>query len=90
MIYIPTGIPNAIFFVTCYLSGYQHVQMQYENPIKNIQFFMVAFSLVAIVFIATRTEVSPIESVIYFAVSVICFALIYRRLRFMPPRKPIE
>lgn len=90
MIYIPTWIANTLLFITCYLSGFQHVQMKYANPVTNLQFFMVAFTLLAILFIATRSDVSPVMSMVYFVVSALCLGLMIRQHRYLPPRQSFE
>ena len=59
MIFIPAWVTNVLFFVTFYLSGFQHVQLRRPNPITNLQFFMMAFSLLMIVIVALYNRTNP-------------------------------
>jgi hypothetical protein len=48
MFLIPAWISSVLFLITCYLAGYQHVQLRRPNPILNLQFLMIVFSLLMI------------------------------------------
>ncbi len=88
--YIPHWLTNIVFLVTCYLAGFEHVQLRRENPVMNIQFFTMFFSLGMIFYIVISTDVSPLWSMIYFALAAGSFALMFYYLRRLPPRKPFE
>jgi hypothetical protein len=90
MFFIPAWISNVLFLVTCYLSGFQHVQLRRQNPITNIQFFMMGFSLLMILIVALYNRESPWLSLVFFLIAVGSLGLMIRQHRMLPPMKPIE
>jgi len=90
MVYIPAWISNVLLLITCYLAGFQHVKLRRPNPIKNIQFFMMAFSLAMILVIALYNRVNPWLSWAFFAVAVCSLGLMIRQHRMLPPMRPYE
>lgn len=90
MFYIPGWISNTLLLVTCYLSGYQHVQMKRPNPIMNIQFLMIIFALAMILVITLYGRTNPWLSLAFFLVAVGSLALMIRQHRMLPPNKMFE
>ena len=90
MISIPPWIANVLFLIICYLSGFQHVQFKRLNPVMNLQFFMMAFSLTMIWVNAVYDHNMPWLSLAFLLLAVSCFALMVRQHRLLPPRKPFE
>jgi fatty acid desaturase len=90
MIFIPAWITNILFFVTFYLSGYQHVQLRRPNPITNLQFFIMVFCLVMIVIVALYNSENPWLSLSFFLVAVAGLGLMVRQHRMLPPMKSFE
>jgi hypothetical protein len=70
MVFIPAWVTNVLFLINVYLFGFQHVQLRRPNPITNIQFVMMAFSLVMIVIVALYNRVDPWLSLIFFLAAV--------------------
>ncbi|HEY0185543.1 MAG TPA: hypothetical protein VGC09_22300 [Rhodopila sp.] len=89
MFFIPAWISNILLLITCYLSGFQHVQLRRPNPVTNIQFFMVAFCLAMIVIIALYNRVNPWLSLVFFLTAITCLGYMIRQMRMLPPRKTI-
>jgi hypothetical protein len=90
MFFIPAWISNVLFMITVYLSGFQHVQLRRPNPVANIQFFMIAFSLLMILIVALYNRESPWLSLVFFLIAVGSLGLMIRQHRMLPPMKPIE
>lgn len=90
MIFIPAWITNILFFVTFYLSGFQHVQLRRPNPITNLQFFVMAFSLAMIVIVALYNRENPWLSLGFFLTAVSSLGLMVRQHRMLPPMKPFQ
>jgi hypothetical protein len=90
MFFVPAWISNILLLITCYLSGFQHVQMKRPNPVTNIQFVMMVFSLLMILIIAFYNRENPWLSLAFFLIAVGSFALTIRQHRMLPPRKPFE
>lgn len=88
MFFIPAWCSNVLLLITCYLSGFQHVQLKRANPVTNIQFFMMAFSLIMIWVIAVYASSDAWLSVGFFLLAVGCLALMIRQHRMLPPMKP--
>ncbi len=87
---IPGWIANVMFLVTCYVAGYQHVQFNRVNPVMNVQFFTMAFSLVMVVIVALYDKTDPWLSLVFLLIAVGCLGLTIRQHRLIPPRKPFE
>ena len=49
MFFVPAWLTNIVFLLIFYLATFEHVKMRRPNPVLNLQFFMMAFSLLAIV-----------------------------------------
>jgi hypothetical protein len=90
MVFIPAWVTNVLFLINVYLSGFQHVQLRRPNPITNIQFVMMAFSLVMIVVVALYNRVDPWLSLIFFLTAVASLGWMIRQLRTLPPLKSFE
>jgi hypothetical protein len=90
MVFIPAWITNILFLITVYLSGFQHVQLRRPNPVTNIQFFMMVFSLAMIVIVAFFNRVNPWLSLAFFITSVVNLGVMIRQHRMLPPMKVFE
>jgi hypothetical protein len=90
MIFIPAWITNALFFVTFYLSGFQHVQLKRPNSVTNIQFFMMAFSLLMIVVVAICNRINPWLSLAFLIAAVGSLGWMIREHRMLPPLRSFE
>jgi Flp pilus assembly protein TadB len=91
MFYIPIWISNLLLLVTCYLSGFQLVQMNRPNRIMNIQFLMIVFCLTMMVFITlSGRHGSPWMSLLFFIVAVSSLSVMIRQHRMLPPMKQFE
>jgi hypothetical protein len=90
MFFIPTWLSNVLLMITIYISGFQHVQLRRKNPVANLQFVMMAFSLLMILLIALYNRESPWLSLAFFAISVLSLALMVRQFRMMPPLRSME
>jgi hypothetical protein len=90
MFFIPAWISNVLLLITCYISGFQHVQLRRPNPITNLQFFMMAFSLVMMVVVTMYNRENRWLSEAFFLIAVSCLGLMIRQFRMLPPMKPIE
>jgi hypothetical protein len=90
MFFVPIWITNFLLLGTCWLSGYQLVQLRRANPIPTIQFFMVLFSLLMVVLAALYNKVNPWLSLAFFLIAVTNLTVMIRRHRLLPPRKPLQ
>jgi len=90
MFFISPYLTNIMFLITIYMSGFQHVQMKRPNPITNMQFFLMVFSMVMVIVVAFYNRVNPWLSLAFFLAGAASLATAVRQLRFMPPLKPIE
>jgi hypothetical protein len=88
--FVSTYITNLLFLVTVYLSGFQHVQLKRPNPVANIQFVMMAFSLSMMILVALYNYDDPWLSDGFFLTAVGCLALMIRQHRLLPPMQPFE
>jgi hypothetical protein len=90
MFFIPTWITNVLLFVTFYLLSFQHVQLRRPNPIMNLQFAMMVFTLAMILVTTFYNRESPWLSLTLFVLSVANLFLAYRQFRMLPPLRSIE
>jgi hypothetical protein len=90
MVFIPTWITNILFLITVYLSGFQHLQLRRPNPVTNIQFFIMAFSVAMIVIVAVYNRVNPWLSLAFLITSVANLGVVIRQHRMLPPTKMFE
>ena len=90
MFFIPAWVTNVLFLITCYLSGFQHVQMRRPNPVTNIQFFMIAFSLLMVLAVTLYNRANPWLSLAFLLIAVGCLGVMIRQHRMLPPMKPIQ
>jgi hypothetical protein len=87
MFFIPAWISNILLLVTCYLSGYQHVQLKRPNPVTNLQFFVMVFSLLMMVMVTLYNRENPWLSLAFFLIAVGCLGLMIRQNRMLPPTR---
>jgi len=66
MFFIPTWISNVLLLVTCWLSGFQLVQLKRANPVMNIQFVMIVFSMLMVLIVALYNRTNPWLSLLFF------------------------
>ena len=90
MFFVPAWITNFLFLITCYLSGFQHVQLKRPNPITNIQFFMMAFSLLMVLVVALYNRENRWLSMGFLLVALGSLGLMIRQLRYLPPLRRFE
>jgi hypothetical protein len=90
MFFIPTWISNVLLLVTCWLSGFQLVQLQRANPVKNIQFIMIVFCLLMAVIVTLYNKTNPWLSLLFFLIAAGNLGVMIRQHRMLPPMKPFE
>lgn len=90
MIFIPAWITNFLFLITCYLSGFQHVQLKRPNPVTNLQFVMMAFSLLMVVIVAFYNRENRWLSMVFLVTAVGSLGLMIRQHRMLPPSRHFE
>lgn len=90
MFFIPAWISNVLLLVTCWLSGFQMVQMRRPNPVATIQFSMILFCLLMVVVVALYSKVNPWWSLGFFLIAVVNLGVMIRQNRLLPPRRRIE
>jgi uncharacterized membrane protein len=90
MVFIPAWVSNVLFLITIYISGYQHVRLKRRNPVTNLQFVMIAFALLMIIFGAFYGHENAWLSVGFFTLAVACLGLMIRQQRTLPPTRRFE
>jgi tetrahydromethanopterin S-methyltransferase subunit E len=90
MIFIPTWTSNFLFLGTCWLSGYQIVQLKLANPIPTIQFGMVVFCLLMVLITTLKNKHDPWLSLVFFLIAIACLLVMLRQQRLLPPRRRLE
>lgn len=90
MFFIPTWISNFVLLGTCWLAGFQLVQLRRLNPVTNIQFAMVVFGLVMVLIVTLYNRVDPWLSLAFFLIAVGSLGVMVRQHRMLPPMKPFE
>jgi hypothetical protein len=90
MFFIPTWVPNVLLLVTCWLSGFQLVQMKRANPVMNIQFIMIVCSLLLVLIITLYNKTNPWLSLLFFLIAAGNLGVMIRQHRMLPPMKPFE
>ena len=90
MIFIPIWITNILFLATCVLAGYQHNRLQRENPITNLQFVTMVFSLAMVVVLVVSKGFNPWMSVVFFLAAASVLLMTLRQQRMLPPNKLFE
>jgi Ca2+/Na+ antiporter len=90
MFFIPTWISNVLLLITCWLSGFQLVQLRRANPVTGIQFVMIVFSLLMMVVVTLYNRTSPWLSLLFLLIAAGNLAVMIRQHRMLPPMKPFE
>jgi hypothetical protein len=90
MFFIPTWISNVMFLITCVLSGWQHSKLRRANPITNLQFAMMIFSMAMVLVVALYNRTNPWLSLAFFLIAAGCLAFTFRQQRMLPPGKSFE
>jgi hypothetical protein len=90
MIFIPAWISNSLLLITCYLSGYQHMRLRRPNPVTNLQFGMIVFSMVMILIIAVYAKTNAWLSFGFFVLAAGCLGFMIRQHRMLPPSRKFE
>lgn len=90
MISIPAWISNVLFLITCYVAGFQHVQLKRLRSVINLQFFMMVFSLAMICAHAVYFRHTPWLSLPFFLLSVASLSLMVYQFRRMPAKLPFQ
>jgi hypothetical membrane protein len=91
-VYIPFWISNTLFLITCGIAGYQHSRLNRENPVANLQFALIVFSMLMVVVIVlySRHHENPWLSLAFFVIAVGTLSLTIRQHRMLPPNKSYE
>ena len=87
MISVSPYLINPIFMLTFYMSIYQHVQLKRPNPVLNLQFAMMVFSLLMVLIVALYSRTDPRVSWGFLVTAVVCAAVTYRQFRYLPPKR---
>lgn len=90
MFTVPAWLSNVLLMVTCYISFYQHVQLKRPNPVMNLQFAMIVFSLVLMLIITFQNRRNPWLSLGFFLIAASSLATMVRQFRVLPPNKRFE
>ena len=90
MISLPGWISSVLFLVTCYVSGFQHVQLKRVRSVMNLQFFMMVFSLAMIWVNAVYNHDTPWLSLAFLLIAVGSLSLMIHQFRRMPARLPFQ
>jgi Ca2+/Na+ antiporter len=90
MIFIPVWISNVILLIACVWSAIQHTLLRRANPVTNIQFFIMIFTIVMMLGVVFYNNVNPWLSLGFFLIAVVCLGVTFRQQRMMPPMKPFE
>jgi hypothetical protein len=90
MFFVPAWVTNFLFLITCYLSGFQHVQLRRPNPVVNLQFGMMVFCLLMVLIVALYNRVNPWLSLVFFLISLTNLGVMIRQHRLLPPMKRFE
>jgi hypothetical protein len=90
VLFIPTWVTNILLLITCFLSIYQHLRLRRQNPIANLQFFMVVFALAVWLINTLYGRENPRLSLALFVISVASLAFMIRQLRMLPPSRPFD
>jgi hypothetical protein len=90
MFFIPGWISSVLFLITCYLAGYQHVQLRRPNPILNLQFLMIVFSLLMILVGTVYNRTDQWLSLAFFLIAAGGLIIMIRQHRMLPPNKNFE
>jgi hypothetical protein len=90
MFFVPAWVSNVLLLITCWLSGFQLVQLRRPNPLATIQFWAVLFCLLMVLLVALYNEVNPWLSLTFFVIAVGCLGGMIRQHRMLPPMKRIE
>lgn len=90
MFFVPGWLTNILLLITCYLAGYQHVQLDRPNPIKTLQFGVIIFSLLMILVVVFCNHINPWLSAGFFLAAAGSLAYMIRQHRMLPPRKSFE
>jgi hypothetical protein len=91
-VHIPFWIPNVLFLVSSGIAGYQHSRLNRENPVTNVQFMVIVFSLLMMVVIVlySRHHADPWLSLAFFLIAAGTFYLTLRQQRMLPHNKSLE
>jgi Ca2+/Na+ antiporter len=90
MFFMPAWVTNFLFLITCYLAGYQHTRLNRENPILNLQFMVIAGSLIMVLLVALYNRVNPWLSLVFFLLAAGDLFMMIRQHRMLPPNKAFE
>jgi hypothetical protein len=90
MIFVPLWITNFILLGTCWLSGYQLVQLRRANPIPTVQFMMILFCLLVVLVGAIESKGKPWLSVVLLVIAIVNLVVMLRQHRLLPPRNPLR
>ena len=91
-VYIPFWITNTLFLMTCVLAGYQHWRLNRENPVTNLQFMVIVFSILMMLVnvLYSRHHTDPWLSLAFFLIAAGTLCLTLRQQRMLPPNRSFE
>jgi hypothetical protein len=90
MFFIPTWITNVLLLINCWLAGFQLVQLRRPNPLRVIQFWMIAFSLLMMAVVTLNNRKNAWLSLIFLLIAVFNISLSIRQHRMLPPLRKFE
>jgi len=90
MFFVPTWITNVLFLGTFYVACFQHVQLKRRNPVTNLQFVIMALSLLMILITALYNRTNAWLSDGFLVASVAGLVLMFRQNRYLLPMKTYE
>lgn len=90
MFFVPTWIINVLLLMTCWLSGFQLVQLRRLNPLTALQFWMIVFCLLMIVGVSFYNKVNPWLSLAFLLIAVANLVVMIRQHRLLPPMRRFE
>jgi len=90
MFFIPGWISNILLLIACVLSGWQHSRLSRPNPVANVQFITMVFSLVMITVVTLYHGINPWLSLMFFLIAAGCLVSTIRQQRMLPPNRSFE
>jgi Ca2+/Na+ antiporter len=89
MVFVPAWIPNLMLLVSCVICAIQHLQLKRANPVTNLQFVTIVFSILMMLFIAFHRRTDPWLSWGFLLIATGTLVLTLRQNRKLPPSRRI-
>ncbi len=90
MFFVPAWIINVLLLITCWVAGFQLLQLRRSNPLTTVQFWMIVFCLFMVLATAFNSKVNPWLSLVFFLIAVASLGVTIRQHRMLPPMKHFE